>query len=228
MDREVWRAAVHGVTKSQTRLSNWTELNWMFISLNTLIIIKNESSYQTALCNFTLYDQVNHTIKYEATEQSLGTRGDCLSWPGMPYHCRHRLSHFPQLLNEHPKAQGQCRWGSQVWNQEPFPPRTSWVCSASKMPTMSSTVTILHIPVPRCTVPDVLLIIYKMGRTTYVNNFRQERALCRRRWPVTNIKSGTPLLYSFPTPANLSSLWITQYHTKPVGSFLDQRIRNEK
>jgi len=26
MDREAWRAAVHGVTKSQTRLSNWAEL----------------------------------------------------------------------------------------------------------------------------------------------------------------------------------------------------------
>ena len=27
MHREAWRAAVHGVTKSQTGLSNWTELN---------------------------------------------------------------------------------------------------------------------------------------------------------------------------------------------------------
>ena len=28
MDTEAWRAAVHGVAKSRTRLSNWTELNW--------------------------------------------------------------------------------------------------------------------------------------------------------------------------------------------------------
>ena len=28
MDREAWHSAVHGVTKSQTWLSNWTELNW--------------------------------------------------------------------------------------------------------------------------------------------------------------------------------------------------------
>ena len=28
MDSEAWRAAVHGVAKSQIRLSDWTELNW--------------------------------------------------------------------------------------------------------------------------------------------------------------------------------------------------------
>ena len=28
MDREAWRATVHGVAKSQTPLSDWTELNW--------------------------------------------------------------------------------------------------------------------------------------------------------------------------------------------------------
>ena len=28
MDRESWHAVIHGVTKSQTGLSNWTELNW--------------------------------------------------------------------------------------------------------------------------------------------------------------------------------------------------------
>ena len=29
MDREAWHAAVHGVTKTRTRLSNWTELSWV-------------------------------------------------------------------------------------------------------------------------------------------------------------------------------------------------------
>ena len=28
MDREAWRAAIHGVAKSRTRLSDWTQLNW--------------------------------------------------------------------------------------------------------------------------------------------------------------------------------------------------------
>ena len=28
MDREPWRAVIHGVAKSRTRLSDWTKLNW--------------------------------------------------------------------------------------------------------------------------------------------------------------------------------------------------------
>ena len=43
MDREAWRAAVHGVSKSWTRLSNWTELNWNAILL--LLLFQMKSCY---------------------------------------------------------------------------------------------------------------------------------------------------------------------------------------
>ena len=33
MDREAWRAAIHGVANSRTRLSTWTELNWTEYSI---------------------------------------------------------------------------------------------------------------------------------------------------------------------------------------------------
>ena len=32
MDREAWRAAIHVVTKSQTRLSNWTDAEYIMIN----------------------------------------------------------------------------------------------------------------------------------------------------------------------------------------------------
>ena len=45
MDREDWRAAVHGVTKSQTQVSGWNELNWNLrfwhINANALITLRN-------------------------------------------------------------------------------------------------------------------------------------------------------------------------------------------
>ena len=30
MDREAWRSAIHGVTKSRTRLSDWSDLIWLW------------------------------------------------------------------------------------------------------------------------------------------------------------------------------------------------------
>ena len=39
MDREAWRAAIHGVAKSWTRLSDWTELIHIFLKISITNII---------------------------------------------------------------------------------------------------------------------------------------------------------------------------------------------
>ena len=40
MDREAWRAAVHGVVKTRTQLSGWTELNWIMSTYPHVFSIK--------------------------------------------------------------------------------------------------------------------------------------------------------------------------------------------
>ena len=44
MDREAWRAVIHGVAKSRTRLRDWTELNWKG-NLTLYITITNSNKF---------------------------------------------------------------------------------------------------------------------------------------------------------------------------------------
>ena len=61
MDREAWRAAIHGVARSRTRLSDWTELNWRdphdifkgFVTSNT---------FHNTKISFALFHYVNICI----------------------------------------------------------------------------------------------------------------------------------------------------------------------
>ena len=53
MDREAWRAAVHGVTKSQTRLSNWTDHQ------SRLLIMGRDREGQNVSLELTLYFSID-------------------------------------------------------------------------------------------------------------------------------------------------------------------------
>ena len=55
LDREAWRAAIHGVAKSRTWLSDWTELIQCFIYIRQSLF----TLYLTVcLCSFLLYSKV--------------------------------------------------------------------------------------------------------------------------------------------------------------------------
>ena len=50
MDRETWRAVIHGVAKSQTWLSDWTELNWWyFLSQSVSFLFPGDVAFLLAL-----------------------------------------------------------------------------------------------------------------------------------------------------------------------------------
>ena len=50
MDREAWCTAVHGTAKTQTRLSDWTELNWTELFLHLLLGLILWSLYTVLPC----------------------------------------------------------------------------------------------------------------------------------------------------------------------------------
>ena len=66
MDREAWHAVIHGVAKSQTWLSKWTELNWSNIKciwwLHMIMFLTSESEpYENNLIAM-LYFNANWTM----------------------------------------------------------------------------------------------------------------------------------------------------------------------
>ena len=48
MDRKAWHAVIHGVAKSRTRLSDWSELNWTELH-HTLIALNSSTNYLLSL-----------------------------------------------------------------------------------------------------------------------------------------------------------------------------------
>ena len=68
MDREAWHAAVHGIAKSQTGLSDWTELNWK------PTLTKKRTSLNSIKVSFQYIDSQNktqHSLKENNTNKML-------------------------------------------------------------------------------------------------------------------------------------------------------------
>ena len=93
MDREAWRAAVHGVAKSRTQLSDWTELHWtdtlgkdndtplQYSCLGNPMeggakwaTVHGVTRSQTRLSDFTF------TFHFRALEKKMATHSSVLAW----------------------------------------------------------------------------------------------------------------------------------------------------
>ena len=72
---EAWCAAVHGVEKSQTRLSDWTELNWT--ELNSQHNLEKGQSWRTWTSQFQ-----NFLLAAQMAKESACNAGDPGSIPG--------------------------------------------------------------------------------------------------------------------------------------------------
>ena len=62
MDREAWRAAIHGVAKSQTRLSNWSDLIMCYSLVAALFLfIKSTNIYWVPSISQTFFETLKKT-----------------------------------------------------------------------------------------------------------------------------------------------------------------------
>ena len=92
MDREAWRAAIHGVAKSQTRLSDWTELNWM-------LLLSHFSRIRLCVTQEMAAHQASPSLGFSRQEH----------WSGLP---------FPSPMHESEKW----RWSRWVMSNSSRPP----------------------------------------------------------------------------------------------------------
>ena len=92
MDREVWRAAIHGVARIWTRLSNWSDLILFFFMTSTKIGVQ----LITLLLYTFSYKYIYIIHQFSSVTQSCPTLCNPMnrSTPGLPVH--HQFPEFTQ------------------------------------------------------------------------------------------------------------------------------------
>ena len=131
MDREAWRAAVHRVTKSQTWLSDWTELNWTTLfeewlsNVDTIIAKWMPVGKLNCTRSLSLYSPTLYLLSYGREYSSLFFYSLISVWsPHSPNAAGINLCQFGDLLPHFPELHqisGECSRGErlgvevQVW-----------------------------------------------------------------------------------------------------------------
>ena len=112
MDREAWRAAVHGVAKSRTWLSDWTELNWGGS------VVKNPSANARDARDESLIPWLERSTPVFLPGKFHGQR----IWCSTVHGCKE------SDMTEHSTAHGHWRpWSSGIFRNLPFVSRQgSW------------------------------------------------------------------------------------------------------
>ena len=75
IDREAWRAAVRGVAKSRTRLSDWTELNWTGDVVPLVCVLSHFSCVWLFVTSWTVAHQAPLSMGFSRQEY----------WSGLPW-----------------------------------------------------------------------------------------------------------------------------------------------
>ena len=78
MDREAWRAAIHGVAKSRTWLSDWTELNWYIGFIMNHYCANKMGRYQQNTL-FKIFLKHQYIQRSTALDHVTQTRWSCVS-----------------------------------------------------------------------------------------------------------------------------------------------------
>ena len=81
MDREAWRAAIHGVAKSQTRMSDWTELinNLRYVD-DTTLMAENEEELKNPLMQVKEEIELETGLKLNIQKTKIMASGSITLW----------------------------------------------------------------------------------------------------------------------------------------------------
>ena len=109
MDREAWRAVIHGVTKSRTRMSDWTELSWT--ELNWTVVLSSSIMFGLiSLKRFSALGTIHKLLSLQVLSSPL--------WNCVMFFSRHHTWLFSNILKGNLCRFLACLYASLLYSLE--------------------------------------------------------------------------------------------------------------